>query len=319
VPNGTTVSFTTEGGSIGDACQTVKGTCSVNWISQLARPEGEVLLDGTGVLTRNPTAVLSYDPSVQRYGNFYGQRYGGRATITATAIGEESFPDLNGNGRFDASELNAFLTEKDVSGMPFDLADAFNDYNEDGLFNPQQTGGQAGGNLEELIDFNTNGVFDLADKKYNGVLCSDPVHAGCADGVSDAKSIFIRQSLVMVMSGSTALGTNPSNIVISDHTGDHVGGNIVILGEGAATAIFTISDLHNQQMPAGTKVRFKTSAGAVISASEITWSSTSYNGGRQFSVTLRGEKEAKSGVLIVEVETPNETLSQVVSIGVSII
>ncbi|HBF45457.1 MAG TPA: hypothetical protein DDW91_02715, partial [Shewanella frigidimarina] len=94
------------------------------------------------------------------YGNIYGQKYGGRATVTATAIGEESFPDLNGNGRFDASEANTFLTGTDVTGQSFDLNDAYNDYNEDGLFNPQQTGGQAGGTLEELIDFNSNGIFD---------------------------------------------------------------------------------------------------------------------------------------------------------------
>jgi hypothetical protein len=319
VPNGTTVSFTTEGGAIQDACQTTNGSCSVNWTSQLARPEGEVIIDGTGAMIRNPSAVLSYDASVGRYGNFYGQRYGGRATITATAIGEESFPDLNGNGRFDASELNAFLTEKDVSGRPFDLADAFNDYNEDGLFNPQQTGGQIGGNLEELVDFNTNGVFDAADTKYNGVLCAQTAHAGCADGISDSQSLYVRASLVMVMSGSTAYATRGSDIVISDHTGIHSGGNITILGKGAASVLFTISDLHNQQMPAGSKVRFKTSAGSVVSSPELIWPSSNYNGGREFSATLKGEDEPNSGVFIVEVETPNGLVTQVVSIGVNII
>ncbi|ABE55610.1 Ig-like, group 1 [Shewanella denitrificans OS217] len=319
VPNGTTVSFTTEGGAIQDACQTVNGACSVNWTSQQPRPEGEVIIDGTGAMIRNPSAVLSYDASVGRYGNIYGQRYGGRATITATAIGEESFPDLNGNGRFDASELNAFLTEKDVSGRPFDLADAFTDYNEDGLFNPQQTGGQIGGNLEELVDFNTNGVFDAADSKYNGVLCAQTAHAGCADGVSDSQSLYVRASLVMVMSGSTAYATKGSDILIYDHTGIHSGGNITILGKGAASVLFTISDLHNQQMPAGSKVRFKTSAGSVVSSPELIWPSSNYNGGREFSATLKGEDEPNSGVFIVEVEAPNGLVTQVVSIAVSII
>jgi hypothetical protein len=319
VPNGTTVSFTTEGGAIQDACQTVNGACSVNWTSQLSRPEGELIIDGTGAMIRNPSAVLSYDASVGRYGNFYGQRYGGRATITATAIGEESFPDLNGNGRFDASELNAFLTEKDVSGRPFDLADAFNDYNEDGLFNPQQTGGQIGGNLEELVDFNTNGVFDAADAKYNGVLCAQTAHAGCADGISDSQSLYVRASLVMVMSGSSAYATKGSDIIINDHTGTHTGGNITILGKGAASVFFTISDLHNQQMPAGSKIRFKTSAGSVVSSTELIWPSSNYNGGREFSATLKGEDEPNSGVFIVEVEVPSGLVTQVVSIGVNII
>ncbi|WP_350996062.1 hypothetical protein [Shewanella sp. TB7-MNA-CIBAN-0143] len=332
VPDGTTVSFTTEGGSIEDACQTVDGACSVSWISQLPRPEGVVLFDGLGVQVKNPQASLkcynlsdgSEDITCLNanivYGNFYDQKYGGRATVTATAIGEESFPDLNGNGRFDASEANTFLTGTDVTGQPFDLNDAYNDYNEDGLFNPQQTGGQAGGTLEELIDFNSNGTFDVKDGKYNGVLCSDPVHSACADGVSDSKSLFVRRSLTLVMSGSAAYATNPANIVVVDSTGTHSGASdMIIVGKGAASATFTISDLHNQQMPAGSIVRFTTSAGSVVSSSEYTWPSTNYNGGRQFTTTIKGEDEPNSGVFLVEVESPNGLVTPVVSIGVTIL
>ncbi|KIO35626.1 Ig-like domain-containing protein [Shewanella sp. cp20] len=319
VPDGTTVSFTTEGGAIEDACQTVNGACSVTWTSQLPRPEGETIISGAGAMVRNPSAALIYYPTLGVYGNVYGQMYGGRATVTATAIGEESFPDLNGNGRFDASEMAEFTNGKDVTGQSFDLTDAYNDYNEDGLFNPQQTGGQIGGSLEELIDFNSNGVFEDKDGKYNGVLCSDPVHAGCADGVSDSKSLYVRRSLVIVMSGSTAYATAADDILISDKDGDHYGGSINIVGKGAASVSFTISDLHNQQMPAGSKVRFKTSAGSVVSSAEYVWPSTNYNGGREFTVTLKGEDEPNTGVFIVEVETPGGLITQVVSIGVNIL
>ena len=320
VPDGTTVSFTTEGGSIEDACQTLNGACSVVWTSQLPRPEGQIILNGAGQMYRNPNAALAYDATLDLYGNIYGQKYGGRATVTATAIGEESFPDLNGNGRFDASEANTFLTGTDVTGQSFDLNDAYNDYNEDGLFNPQQTGGQAGGTLEELIDFNSNGIFDVKDGKYNGVLCSDPVHSACADGVSDSKSLFVRRSLTLVMSGSTAYATAPADIVVDDSTGIHSGSSsMVIVGKGSATATFTISDLHNQQMPAGSIVRFTTSAGSVVSSSEYTWPSTNYNGGRQFTTTIKGEDEPNSGVFLVEVESPNGLVTPVVSIGVTIL
>lgn len=319
VPDGTTVSFTTEGGSIEDACQTLNGACSVKWTSQLPRPEGETILNGAGQMFRNPNADLAFDSTLGIYGNIYGQKYGGRATVTATAIGEESFPDLNGNGRFDAAEASEFLSGTDVTGQAFDLNDAFNDYNEDGIFNPQQTGGQSGGSLEKLVDFNSNGAFDLKDGKYNGVLCSDPVHSACADGTSDSKSLFVRRSLVIVMSGSTAYATESNNIVIADSTGTHTGGSIQIIGKGSATATFTISDLHNQQMPAGTIVRFTTSAGSVVSTSEYTWPSTNYNGGRQFTATLKGEDEPNTGVFIVEVESPGGLITQVVSIGVAIL
>ncbi|WP_434925897.1 hypothetical protein [Shewanella sp. HL-SH2] len=319
VPDGTTVSFTTEGGSIEDACQTVKGACSVKWTSQLPRPEGEVLINGTGAMFRNPNSALAYDAALNVYGNIYGQKYGGRATITATAIGEESFPDLNGNGRFDASELTEFRNGVDVTGQPFDLNDAFNDYNEDTLFNPQQAGGQSGGALEELVDFNANGTFDVKDGLYNGVLCSSSAHAGCVDGVNNSKSLYVRRSLVMVMSGSTAYATERSQILIDDRDGQHLGGNITIVGKGSASVFFTISDLHNQQMPAGSIVRFKTSAGSVVSASEYVWPSSNYNGGRDFGATIKGEDEPNSGVFLVEVETPNGLVTEVVSIGVSIL
>ncbi|MCU8003942.1 MULTISPECIES: hypothetical protein [unclassified Shewanella] len=336
VPNGTTVSFTTEGGSIEDACQTIKGACSVKWTSQLPRPEGKVIIDGAGEMILNPKADMVEYPALGVYGNFYGQKYGGRATITATAIGEESFPDLNGNGRFDASEMTTFLTGKDVTGQSFDLNDAFNDYNEDGIFNPQQASGQLGGELEELIDFNSNGVFDVKDDKYNGVLCSDPVHAGCADGISQSKSLYVRRSIVMVMSGSTAYATDKRDVKIIDQekvpavdadgkpitvivANEHLGGAVQIFGKGVASVSFTISDVHNQQMPAGSIVSFTTSAGSVTSSSQYTWPSSNHNGGRDFTVSLKGEDKPNSGTLLVTVTTPNNTVTEVLSIAVNIL
>lgn len=339
VPDGTTVSFTTEGGAIEDACQTINGACSVTWVSQLPRPEGQELFNEQGVQVRNPTAALrchvlkvnetdsgvcdiNNDAQTRMYGNFYDQKYGGRATITATAIGEESFPDLNGNGRFDASEMNEFLTGKDVSGESFDLNDAFNDYNEDSVFNPQPNGqliGFEGGALEELVDFNSNTIFDLKDGVYNGVLCSEPAHVGCADGVSDSKTLFVRRSLVMVMSGSHAVATLPNDILIDDKDNEHFGGSINIVGKGAAAVTFTISDLHNQQMPAGSRVSFSASAGSVTSTSEYIWPSSNYNGGRQFTVSLKGEDEPNSGVFSAVVTTPKGMVTEVVTIAINIL
>lgn len=310
VRDGTAVTFVTEGGSIGSSCVTVDGACSVTWKSQNARPVGQSLSNNDGTY-RNPRAELVNG------GNFYGQPFGGRATITAYAIGEESFPDLNGNGRFDETERTAFAGT-DVSGQPFDLDDAFNDYNEDGVFNPQQTGGQSGGDVEELIDFNNDGVFDTADGVYNGVLCSIPAHAGCADGISQSKSVYVRGSLVMVMASSEAYATAGADIRIIDRDGDNLGGSIDITGNGSATVQFTIADIHNQQMPAGSTVSFTTSAGSIDSAPSYTWPSSNYNGGRQFSVTIGGADQPDSGTFLVTVTSPNGLVSEVVSIPVNI-
>ncbi|WP_182440229.1 hypothetical protein [Colwellia sp. RSH04] len=197
VPNGTAVSFTTEGGSIEPSCITTNGACTVTWRSQFPRPEGHVLGDANNPL---------HPPEVN---NTMGQKYGGRATIIATAIGEESFPDLNGNARFDASEMAAFLGT-DISGNKYDLKEAFVDHNEDGFYNPDATDNALApidpnnansGALEEFFDFNVDGGFTQNDSKYNGVLCSIPAHDGCS---ADAKSLNVRRSLTLVMSGSNA-------------------------------------------------------------------------------------------------------------------
>lgn len=332
VPDGTAVSFTTEGGSVDPSCVTVNGVCTVIWRSQLPRPDGHVLGDVNNALHASETS------------NTMGQTYGGRVTILATAIGEESFPDLNGNGRFDASEMVGFLGNN-ISGLSYDLKEAFVDFNEDGLFNPSETGGEAGGYLEVpgSGDFNSNSTFDLNDGKYNGVLCSIPAHDGCS---SIQKSLNVRRSLVLVMSGSTAhlcIDKTPDNVgsqqmlipvenndavatsrkfdlcnsdhQIQDHDNDPLTANvdsinsgndasIYIKGENSSSASVIISDLHNQPMPAGTTVTFTATAGSVVGPSTFTWPNDNHNGGAVFGVTIKGEKEPKNGSLIIEVETP---------------
>lgn len=275
VPDGTAVSFTTEGGSIGSSCVTTDGACSVTWNSQFPRPEGHVLGDAN-----NP----AHEPETT---NTMGQKFGGRATILATAIGEESFPDLNGNGRFDASEMTAF-GGNNISGFPYDIKEAFVDHNEDGLYNPSEGGDvNSSGALEEFTDFNSDSLFTLNDGLYNGVLCSDPVHAGCS---LTQQSINVRANLVLVMSGS-----DPVINVLTP--------TINITGEGTGIATIIISDLHNQPMPFDTKIVFKTGVGSFVSTSSFAWPNDNHNGGREYSVAIKGEADATSGTLSVEIET----------------
>jgi hypothetical protein len=227
-PPPTVVYFTTEGGSIGNVdkqCTTGDdGSCVVTWRSQFPKPIGNVLGDSNNTL---------HSPETE---NSMGQSYGGRTTILATTIGEESFPDLNGNGYFDLCEVVAFkggtgkpcnddgtvnvngnnivYSGNDVSGRPYDLREAFSDYNEDGYFNPSpvkddpkncginqnQSCIELGGELEEPADFNDDGLFNDKDGKYNGVLCAEANAANC----SGEKSLDVRDQLILVMSGSTA-------------------------------------------------------------------------------------------------------------------
>lgn len=364
VPDGTAVTFTTEGGSIDPSCTTIGGTCTVKWRSQQPRPDGHVL---------GEDAYLLHPPEVQ---NTMGQKYGGRATILATAIGEESFPDLNGNARFDADEMAAFAGNN-ISGLPYDLKEAFVDHNEDGFYNPDATenamapvdpNNAGSGDLEEFADFDVGGTFTQNDGLYNGVLCSEPAHAGCSD---TQKSLNVRGSLTLVMSGSNArmcvkttsdnatstadlirvdqglvnetltldLPVNGTSIdatsdaiiiarnsnlchaevlrvtydddddaatpdVEADVINNSYDNRIYIQGENSASASVIISDLHNQPMPAGTKVTFTATAGSVVGPSSFVWPNDNHNGGLAFGVTVKGEKEPKSGSLIVEIETP---------------
>jgi hypothetical protein len=90
VPDGTAVTFQTEGGSIVSQCTTTGGigTCSVNWTSSNPRPTAAA-----------PTVPL-------------GDERAGRSTILGSAIGEESFTDTNGNGSFDNTEPFADMDER---------------------------------------------------------------------------------------------------------------------------------------------------------------------------------------------------------------
>jgi len=151
VPDGTAIAFRAEGGQIAPQCLTTSGACSVNFTSASPRPAN------------------------------------GRATVLATAVGEESFTDVNGNGQYDSGE--AFT----------DLTEAFLDRNEDGTRN----------NDEEFVDFNNNGNFNVGSGNFTGVLC--------ASGCDTATAVSVRSDLPITLSGSTAnLLVTPSTVDLSN-------------------------------------------------------------------------------------------------------
>lgn len=306
VPNGTAVSFTTEGGSIESSCVTDNGICTVKWRSQFPKPDGEKLTSAYCLDAQDQDPLINCATSTQvnngvKLGGFYGQEFSGRATITATAIGEESFPDLNGNNRFDESEYTQFLLT-DVSGRPFDLDEAFVDYNEDDLFNPEEAGGELGGEKEVPLDFDSSLDFTKADGKYNGVLCAIPSHQYCDDTV---KSVNVRASLVLVMSDSTPYITvNETNDDLGASVIDSTDSAIYIVGKNSGSAVITLADLNNQPIPGGSTVSLATTIGSV-SPSSFTFPSTNYNGGHRFGVVVTGTEDGGSGTLSVSIETPS--------------
>ncbi|WP_231640401.1 Ig-like domain-containing protein [Shewanella sp. Sh95] len=324
VPDGTAVVFTAEGGAIDSSCQTSKGVCSVVWTSQNPRPVGVdgngPLLDRSGLQTEDPNAALKEETNFdggKYFGNHFGQPYGGRVTITATAIGEESFADLNSNNILDTdAEFSLFVGSvtdcgRDNSGDCYDLTEAFVDHNEDGLYTPaypKNGSTDTSGDRETFIDFidpvspTGQGIFNLNDGEYSGVLCDDSTASLVK--CSPQASISVRRSLVLVMSSSEAYATRLENVMITDS----VAGNnqIDMVPKGTASVRFIIADINNQQMPEGTVVKFKPTGASVTSSSEFTWPSTSYNGGREFVVSLKAGEQPDSGNLVVTVTTPGK-------------
>jgi hypothetical protein len=104
VPDGTAVTFHSEGGKIGAQCTTTTsssegGVCSVNFTSQAFRPAD------------------------------------GRVSLLAMAIGEESFTDVNGNGAFDAGDTlfdTAEAYEDDNENGAYDAGEYFYDFDNGG-------------------------------------------------------------------------------------------------------------------------------------------------------------------------------------------
>jgi len=154
VPDGTLVAFTTDGGSVAPSCATQSGVCSVMLTSQNPRPTN------------------------------------GRAVVLATAVGDETFTDTNGNGLYD-------------DGEPFvDMPEPWRDDNENGKY-------ELG---EFFIDANGNSKWDSPNGVYDGSLCNPGAHC-------NPKGAYVRQSEVIVFSTSKAqIFISPSNINVDDVT-----------------------------------------------------------------------------------------------------
>jgi hypothetical protein len=199
VPNGTAVTLQTEGGSIVPQCQTTNGNgaCSVNWTSSNPRPPAPP----SGPLPR-----------------------AGRSTLYATAIGEESFNDTNGNGSFDNGETFA------------DLPERFLDLNENNVRD----------GFEPIYDFNNNSTYDPADGIFNGVLCLD-TSGRCA---TNAVTTGISADNLIIMSSGTPSVTqttpNPGSVLTG---GDH---------------LIEFADLNYNPLPAETTIAFTASAGLTL-------------------------------------------------------
>ncbi|ERJ17629.1 Ig domain-containing protein [Salinisphaera shabanensis T35B1] len=243
VPDNTAITFRTEGGSIPGSCTTQGGACTVTFTTQSPRPAD------------------------------------GRATILATAIGEESFSDTApSNGRFDEGEF-------DIAN---DLPEAFVDYDEDGVRDSN----------EPYIDFNNNSSYDLGDGEFTGLRCQQSTSA--ADELAcDTDSINVRDQVVIVFSASTQIiQFDPSTINLDN-------GNVVVNVE--------ITGQNGQIPPAETGISASTTLGSIVGPSSYTVRSTSARGPYVVSFEIEPEdniSSSQTGRLNITVTTPRDVISR---------
>jgi hypothetical protein len=242
VPNGTAVTLTTEGGNIQSQCTTTttsteSGVCTVNWTSSNPRPPG-------------------------------GPGQAGRSTLLATAIGEETFTDANGNGMFDNGEAFA------------DTAERYRDDNEDGLYDVG----------EYIYDFNNNATRDAADGIFNGVLCNDTT--GRCD--TAARTTGIAASNLIIMSASTPGGVTPTS---GTALGDLQRGN-------SRTYSFRFADLNDNPMPSGTTISASVVGSGLTLGQPSSFTVPCTTSPTTYSFTVTASGTATSGTLNVTVTSP---------------
>jgi hypothetical protein len=245
VPDGTAVTFQAEGGSIVSQCTTTGGVgaCSVNWTSSNPRP------------TASPVTVPAGDVRA------------GRATILATAIGEESFSDTNGNGSFDNGE--SFV----------DMAERFQDMNENDSRDA----------FEPIYDFNNNSNYDPADGDFNGVLCLDNT-GRCSANVTTGISAG---NLIVMSDSEPVLSYAPA-------------GAINITRGGSAGFTFYVEDLNGNPLPAETTVSFSVSGNGLSLGANNSFDIPCTTEPTQHPITINASATASAtGTLTVTTETPS--------------
>lgn len=240
VPDGTTVNFTTEGGTIEPTCNTVSGTCTVAWTSS--------------------------EPRVDDH----------RITILATAIGHETLLDGNGNNAYDDSDGsfiddssdNGFLNENHETPGFVDLAEAWRDDNENGRRNT----------FEPFLDFNNDGQFNNGDRLFNGPQCLS--ETGCGTGNANSINVRKALVMVMSGSNALWRiydgALNNSNNIVFSNDPNISSPNALTVGTGEIVNLQIVYyDDANQKLPSGTQLGTVDGQGNLINVIETVSNSTS--------------------------------------------
>lgn len=219
VPAGTTVAFYTEGGKVGAQC-----------VTQDPAEDSE---SESGVCT----SLLNVQSPVPD---------NARVTVLATAIGEETFSDTNGNGFFDDGDVFS-------PAPPFRHADlsqeSFLDANENAQFD-------AG---EFFVDSNNNQAFDATgDGEFTGYVCDSPGENCRSD------TVLLSDSSVVVFSTEVPVLESFEVAVISQPASYDAGQGLLTISPGGAVSVtVVVRDTNGNPLTTGTTFELDSNAGSV--------------------------------------------------------
>jgi hypothetical protein len=216
VPDGTAVTFTTEGGTIAPSCITLAGTCSVIWTSSEPRPDDHAI------------------------------------TILATAIGHETLFDSNGNNTYDDADGPAIpepaesgLVRSNIQVTGFaDMSEAWRDDNENGLRD----------STEIFLDYDNDQQFDAADGVFNGPQCESANL--CGQGLYQSLHIRKAIVMVMSGSNALwSIRSGATGSVVFSNDPNVTSTNELTIATGESdTLTLEFTDSAGQVMPANTLV-----------------------------------------------------------------
>ena len=268
VPDGTTVNFTTEGGSIESSCNTLSGNCAVTW-----------------------TAT---EPYLADH----------RSTILATTSGHETFFDANGNNVFDDSDGNAisniavnsgFGRQTALSAGFVDMSEAWRDDNENNVKD---------GNETKFFDNNGNGTFDSADGKFNGPQCTG---SKCDENVKKAILRKALVLIMSTATPNYILSNSDQTITYANNAGSNTALPNIADGT-ALNLRFRFADSALQTMPLGTIVTIELEGGGELQGTtSVEIGNTAKAGYRtmNFAINNPVEGDPEQATLSIIIDTPN--------------
>lgn len=257
VPEGTAANFRTEGGAIQAQCFTG---------NPLLDPAEEAGACTVAMNVRNPRPA------------------NGRATVLATALGEETFIDRNGNGYFDSGD-----------GAVNDLPEAFLDENENGLRDPD----------EPFVDTNSDQQYSLANNAFDGFVCQSP-GIGCS-----TRLFHVRDSGEVVFSLARA-GVVIGCVGAAGGQCPFTPGEV---GPGQALdLVFDVSDVNGQVPPTGTTYTLEASAGNILEPATVGPFNSNANGPQRIGFRFQAPEEAPESpvnvTLTLRVDLPESACSE---------